>query len=53
MPRPVLILIALLILALVVLFGLAALDREVPQAHVERSLANAAGSASPSNAAQK
>lgn len=52
MPRPVLILIAIVVVALIVLFGLAALDREVPQAHVERPLSNAAGSAAPSNAAQ-
>ena len=49
MPRPVLILIAIVILALVVLFGLSALDREVPQAHVERPLSAAPAT----NAAQK
>jgi hypothetical protein len=47
MPRPVIILIAVVVLVLIVLFGLAALDREVPQAHVERPIA-----AQPSNAAQ-
>lgn len=41
MPRPILILIAAAIALLVVLLGLAALDREVPPEHVERPLANA------------
>ena len=42
MPRIVIVLIAMVILALVVLGGLAALDREVPTTHVERALSNAA-----------
>lgn len=42
MPRPILILVALLILVLLVLFGLAAMDREVPTTHVEQPVANEA-----------
>lgn len=41
MPRLVIVLIAMLVLALIVLVGLAALDREVPTTHVERALSNA------------
>ncbi len=50
MPRPVLILIGLIVLILIVVFGLAALDREVPQEHVERPLSN---TAQPGNVAQQ
>ena len=42
MPRPILILIIAVIAVIVILFGLAALDREVPQMPVERPLSNAA-----------
>jgi hypothetical protein len=42
MPRPVLILAIAVVVLIVLLFGLAALDREVPVSHVERPLSNAA-----------
>jgi hypothetical protein len=35
------VLIAAVVLVLVILLGLAALDREVPTSHVERALSNA------------
>lgn len=41
MPRLMIVLIAMVVLALVILLGLAALDREVPTSHVERALSNA------------
>ncbi|PZU10229.1 MAG: hypothetical protein DI605_06510 [Sphingomonas sp.] len=42
MPRPLLILIVLVVILAGVLFALASLDREVPQVRVERPLANEA-----------
>jgi hypothetical protein len=42
MPRPLLILIVLVVLIVGALFALASLDREVPQVRVERPLANEA-----------
>lgn len=43
MPRPLLILIVLVVVVLGVLFALGSMDREVPQVRVERPLTNAAG----------
>ncbi len=42
MPRPLLILIVLVVLIVGALFALASFDREVPQVRVERPLANEA-----------
>ena len=42
MSRPLLLLIVLLVALVVVLGGLAALDREVPQTRVEKPVSNAA-----------
>ena len=42
MSRPILILVVLIVAVLVILFGLATLDREVPLEHVEKPLANVA-----------
>ena len=42
MPRPIIILIAIVVLLLILLFGLSSLDRPVPVEHVERALTNAA-----------
>lgn len=42
MPRPLLILIVLLVVIVGVLFALASLDHEKPQVRVERPLANEA-----------
>lgn len=42
MPRSLLILIVLLVAIVVVLLGLAALDREVPLTHIEQPITNAA-----------
>lgn len=42
MSRPLVLLIAVVVLALLVLFGLASLDREVPVTHVEQPVTNAA-----------
>ena len=41
MPRPILILVAVLALIVVALIALASLDREVPLTHVEQPVANA------------
>lgn len=41
MSRPILILVLLAIVVLVVLFGLASLDREVPMTRMEQPVANA------------
>jgi hypothetical protein len=42
MSRPILILVALIIVVLLVLFGLAAMDRETPTTIVEQPVTNAA-----------
>lgn len=42
MSRPILIFAILLVVILLVLFGLAALDREVPMTNVEQPVTNAA-----------
>ena len=42
MPRPVLILLAAIVVILILLFALSRLDRPVPTTHVERALTNAA-----------
>lgn len=41
MPRPLILLLAAIVVILVVLFGLSMLDRPVPTTHVERALTNA------------
>ncbi|NIJ07754.1 hypothetical protein FHS31_001364 [Sphingomonas vulcanisoli] len=41
MPRPLIILLAIIVVILIVLFGLSMLDRPVPVTHVERALTNA------------
>ncbi len=41
MSRPLLLLVALAVLLVVVLGGLASLDREVPQTRIEKPVANA------------
>ena len=41
MSRPVVILLVLVAVALAILFGLAAMDREVPQTRIEKPVANA------------
>ena len=42
MPRPVFIVLAVIIALLIALFGLSMLDRPVPTTHVERPLTNVA-----------
>ncbi len=42
MPRQILILVALIVVVLLILFGLAALDRETPTTVVEQPVTNAA-----------
>ncbi len=42
MSRPILILAILVVVVLLALFGIAALDREVPMTNVEQSVTNAA-----------